>query len=303
MPTAPRQLCFLTSGERDSAVEHAVHVMRVHTMESRQFPKTNKAFDAPAPPSAMLSKHARRSAEDDARIQAENEILWQKIQSQSRYSEKMQLEELERIRRQGESYAGSNIHRRTKEARRIDHDNRVLAERIARTSPRVTPRTELIRTAKEQEAYARGKSKYRAVAEFPRPPPRSTEEVEATTQITFIPAGAAASGSTTPRLPRVPSARGLATTTAGTDVGPGWAPVYREDLRRLERVRDRRLKGHAVAEGDKPVGERQRTHNPAGWCDRDAAHKSHVDSVRELQDGAAASGDDGDELRRLQIQQ
>lgn len=313
MPSHARQLSFLTSGERDSTVEHLVHVSRLQTVESVQFSKRKQAFEAPPPSSAMLNRHERRAAQEDARIRQENQILWEKIESQARYGDKLQREALDKLRHQKESYAGSNRHRRLQEAKRIDHDNRVLYDRIVAASPRVTPRSEMTRVAAMQEQQARLKSKFKPTAEMPRPPraPYPDDDDED--------ANNAASSSNTPRLPRVPgaagsttSARGLSTHGAGTDVGPGWSHVTPADVRRRERDRDRKMKGHPAlpaGDGSDNLGTRQRTHNASGWCDRDAAHKQHVERVKSMaqdEEAAAAAGYDdhygqGDDYAYAQI--
>uniref|UniRef100_A0A6U4P7X8 Uncharacterized protein n=1 Tax=Neobodo designis TaxID=312471 RepID=A0A6U4P7X8_NEODS len=273
-----RQLSFLTSGERDSCVEHLVHVARLHNVESVQFPK-NKPFEAPPPSSAMLHRHERRAREEEDRIRRENHILWEKIESQARYGEKLQRQALDKIRQQKESYAGSNIHRRTLEAKRIDKANRQLYERICNAPPRVETRDELTASAAHQTQQARQKRKFKSTAHFPQPPRRPIPD-EDDDKVDLTPRRADG----TPRLPRVGSARGLSPSNQGSgrEVGPGWNAVTAEDIRKTERARDRKLKGHPPP-GESTVGHRQRTHNPSGWCDRDAAHKAHTARVARMQ--------------------
>jgi hypothetical protein len=266
-------------------------VARLDNVESVQFPK-NKPFEAPPPSSAMLHRHERRAREEEERIRRENHILWEKIESQARYGDKLQRQALQKLKHQKETYAGSNIHRRTLEAKRIDQGNRQLFERICNAPPRVATRTELMSNAASQSQSTRQKSKFKPTAHFPQPPKRHIDG-EDDDRVDLTPRGADG----TPRLPRVGSARGLSTSNAsprGADIGGGWNAVTADDIRRTERARDRKLKGHPPP-GESSVGTRQRTHNPSGWCDRDAEHKAHSARVAQLQQQQQQQAEEAEE--------
>lgn len=255
MSGAARQLCFFASGERDSAIEHMVHVVKLQNVESQQFKRRPGDFEASAPSSAMLTKQERRHAAEQARIERENKILIDKIESQTRYAAKLQHEALEKIRKQKATFAGSNIHRRTLEARKIDHDNRMLGERLAAAKSYVPTRSDIAVSSRDYEHTRTQLSKFKPSPVLPQPPRKLHADDEG-----------GAAGSSTVSHPA--SAR-------------RWQPINQHDIKASETARDRRLKGHP------PISPRlstmQRTHNPSQWCDRESAHKQHVQRVRQMQ--------------------
>lgn len=268
-PTSYRQQNFFSSGERDSAVEHLVHAVKLS--EVRGVLAT--AAPPPAstlPSNAMLGKFERRKRDDETRIDRENRILAEKIFQQKVNADRLREEARATLQKQRESYAGSNYLHRALEAKEVDHANCILACRLIEAKPRVQPRKEISKSVKEHSRLVRQISRFKPTVQFPAPqlsykPHTITLEpinrpLVDDDQLAFVPAP--------------PSARttgsGGAAHTARTHVG-GWQPISPHDVDARYKVVDKSIRPMALSPRDMAVS---RMHTAYGWCDRDKEHQA-----------------------------
>jgi hypothetical protein len=274
---ALRARCFFTSGERDSGVEHLVHVAKLAAVESHleHAKKAEEIGGNFLPPASKVEKHARRMRDLETKIARENRTMYDKMVQQSRHSDALRSKELSKVASQSETFAGSNIHMRTVEARRIDRDNEQLAARIVTARVRVSSNQELQAQSARHSDTLRQLSKFRPAPQFPPPPPRDMSMIDG-----VDPAAAAKAARGIVTVAAVPQNKGE-TRVMHALREQQWACVSPRDVRDSNKVRDRRVKGHAAA-SPKDAG-RQRTRNATAWCDREAEHRAHAAKVHRLQ--------------------
>lgn len=154
---------LFTSGERDSGVEHLVHVAKVanagNIVETKQEPL--------GPSSAMAHRHFWRIREEEARLRRGNDYLLHGIRRRRSRAERERMKtSLLPQNHDGKGFfQGSNMTSRTMEALRIDHDNKQLLSRLVEAKPFTSTSRAQQDAEKHRDLVARI-SKFRPAQDF-----------------------------------------------------------------------------------------------------------------------------------------
>lgn len=283
-PRNPNGARLLTSANRDSTVEHLVHVTRLQDVPTFLSPI---GHPPPERSAGMLTKHMRRQQVIQEKILRENQKMWDQIVLETKNSQRIFDAHLEHIRNQPEPFAGSNIVSRTQEAKRIDKANRELAKKLERTLPRVVDREVLKKRQAEHEERLKHTTKFKVYPSFPSPsPPRRLPPPEQEPWGMIL----------TSRAPKPPSAAAAVSGFMVKDTASAtteqiqlmrereacWEPLYLQDVKYINKEQDRRLRGEPEIEPMDP--RKARTRLPNGWCDRDVAHSHYLNRLKTLQE-------------------